>query len=494
MQDAAHMLSPGRTYSSTWKGITPVIYGRELDCLAETAAPGTLPIHAIRPEKLEDWLQNLTSGQAAYLRSAGFAAKAGQIALLPNETGLGGAVLGLGGSEGPHIFGALPGGLPPNTDWHIGEGIENPADCVLGFALGAYRFRAGKTGESAPRLARLARPAPDAATIRAASAAKAIWLARDLINTPANLLGPAELAEAARSVLTRNGGHVNVITGEALEAAYPAVHAVGRGSLRKPAVLVADWQAAGTSGDAPTVSICGKGICFDTGGYDLKPPAGMLRMKKDMGGAAIALALASMIAEAGLPCRMQVRLACAENMISGDAMRPLDILKTRKGLSVEVGNTDAEGRLVLCDLLAEACETVPAALLDFATLTGAARTALGPDLPALFSNDDNLAKTFLEASRTVHDPVWRLPLWDGYNSWLDSEIADLNNVSDKAHAGAIVAGLFLQRFVSNTIRWAHFDVYGWNDTARPGRPAGGEAQALRAVFEGLDRLLSGTSG
>jgi leucyl aminopeptidase len=443
-------------------------YDRELDCLCAADTPGIRPIHAVRPDGLEAWLATLPPSQAGFLRDSGFTAKSGQIALLPCEAGFDGAVIGLGTGDAPHVYGALPGGLPPGTDWRIGSGIQNAADCVMGFALGAYRPPSLKTTEPKPR---------------------PTWLARDLINTPANLLWPVRLATIAQSVLSRNGAHADVITDDVLEKEYPALHAVGRGSMHKPAVLIARWQSSSVTENTPTVSICGKGVCFDTGGYDLKPPGGMLRMKKDMGGAAIALGLAHMIIDADLPCRLELRLGCVENMISGDAMRPLDIIPTRSGLSVEVGNTDAEGRLVLCDLLTEACEASPDVLIDFATLTGAARVALGPDLPAMFSNDDDLADIFAQAGLSQHDPVWRLPLWADYNFWLDTDMADVNNVSEKAYAGAIMAGLFLQRFVPGDRRWVHFDVYGWNDTARPGRPAGGESQAMRAAFEGISQTL-----
>ena len=233
------------------------------------------------------------------------------------------------------------------------------------------------------------------------------------------------------------------------------------------------------------ISLCGKGVCFDTGGYDLKPSAGMLRMKKDMGGAAILLGLAQAVMALDLPVRLQLRLGCVENSVSGHAMRPSDVLQTRAGLSVEVGNTDAEGRLVLCDLLSEASEELPYWLIDAATLTGAARVALGPDLPALFCTKDEFAEMILEAGRSVHDPLWQLPLHDAYNSWFESTIADLNNVSAKPMAGAIVAALFLQRFVPKEIAWAHIDVYAWNDSNRPGRPEGGEAQTLRALLQAI---------
>lgn len=256
-------------------------------------------------------------------------------------------------------------------------------------------------------------------------------------------------------------------------------------------------MAAGAKADSPLVSLCGKGVVFDTGGLDLKPSAGMLRMKKDMGGAAILLGLARLVMASDLPLRLELRLGCVENSVSGRAMRPMDVLRTRKGLSVEVGNTDAEGRLVLCDLLAEACEEAPDWLIDAATLTGAARVAVGPDLPALFSNDDAMAEALLHAGARCQDPMWRLPLWGGYDGWLSSQVADLGNVSSKPFAGAITAALFLQRFVPQGIRWAHLDTYAWNDSGRPGRPEGGEAQALRAAFGAIskfvhDRFTTGT--
>lgn len=474
-----------------------MIYGRELDCLATEAELDARPIFAVRADGLAAFLGGPASSHATFLRAAGFTAKRGQVCLLADDTGLAGAVLGLGDDTGPHVYGALPAALPPGSTWRVADNVDDKAGLVLGFCLGAYRFNAFKNGEKPALGARLVVDAAQRTQPQIAqnlSAARATWLVRDLINTPANHLGPAELAAAAQSILSRNGAHVNVITGRSLAETYPAVHAVGLGSYRPSAVLVARWQSANAPAEAPCISICGKGVCFDTGGYNLKQPAGMLRMKKDMGGAAIALGLALMIIDAQLPCRLELRLGCVENMISGNAMRPLDILNTRRGLMVEVGNTDAEGRLVLCDLLAEACESSPELLIDFATLTGAARVALGPDLPAFFTNDEMLASVLTDVGCNIHDPVWRLPLWNGYNYWLESDTGDLNNVTEKSYAGAIVAALFLQRFVFGQTRWAHFDVYGWNDTTRPGRPAGGEAHALRATFASIARILKEREG
>jgi leucyl aminopeptidase len=310
----------------------------------------------------------------------------------------------------------------------------------------------------------------------------AIWMARDLINTPPNLLGPVELAEFSISLAKRFGAQCDTFAGEALDAAYPTVAAVGRGSARPARVVAFHWRGSSAHADAPLLSLCGKGVCFDTGGYDLKPSAGMLRMKKDMGGAAAVLGLARMIMAADLPLRLAVRVGCVENSVSGTAMRPSDVIRTRSGLSVEVGNTDAEGRLVLCDLLHEASDENPTLLVDCATLTGAARVALGPDLPALFSNNDSLCEALLREGNVVHDPLWRLPLWDGYNEWLKSSVADLNNVSSKPMAGAVTAALYLQRFVRPEVPWMHIDLYAWNDQTRPGRPEGGEAMTIRALF------------
>ncbi len=312
---------------------------------------------------------------------------------------------------------------------------------------------------------------------------------RDLINTPADRLGPEELAAALVAVGEAFGAAASLTRGQDLAREYPAVAAVGAGSDRAAVVAALRWQGSAAGPDAPLVSLCGKGVCFDTGGYDLKPSAAMLRMKKDMGGAAIMLGLARMIMAADLPVRLALRLGCVENSVSGRAMRPSDVLRTRRGLHVEVGNTDAEGRLVLCDLLAEASDEDPALLIDAATLTGAARVALGPDLPALFSNDDRAAAAVLDASAACHDPVWRLPLWPGYSPWLSSKVADLNNVAAKPFAGAIVASLFLQSFVKAGVPWCHFDAYAWNDSTTPGRPEGGEAQVMRAVFRAVLALF-----
>lgn len=468
-------------------------WGRPLDCLAEPGAPA-LPIYSVRPESLGSFLTDMDDqGAASFLRASGFAAAAGAIGLLPGPAGLGGAVLGLGEAGSPYAFGALPYGLPADTAWRFAGPLDSLEDAVLGFCLGAYRYSALKQAGAHRAPARLVLSkdggAGAGASGRATRLAETVWLVRDLVNTPANLLGPAELAAAARDVLAPIGAEVGIVEGDRLAAEYPLVAAVGAGSRRNPRIVVARWSGAEAAAKAPLISLCGKGVCFDTGGYDIKPGASMLRMKKDMAGAAIALGVARLIILAGLPVRLELRLGCVENSISGAAMRPSDVIRSRRGLTVAVGNTDAEGRLVLADLLAEASDQAPDVLMDFATLTGAARVALGPEIIPVFSNDDALAETILTAGRLAHEPAWRLPLHDSYINMLDSNEADLNNVSDKPFAGAIIAALFLKRFVAVGPAWAHFDLYAWNDTSRPGKPEGGEAQGLRTAFSALSRIV-----
>jgi leucyl aminopeptidase len=459
---------------------------RPLDCLAPVGAPAR-PIHAVRPAGLGGFLAALPAPQADFLRACGFAAKAGERPLLL-QTGTGlAAVLGIGDDRSPYAFGDLATTLPPG-DWQLEPGDYDPAAAMLGFCLGAYAYTAYRAPKRPP--ARLISPPH---TEAAAQLADSIWLARDLINSPANALGPAELAEAARAVAAECNATIDIITGDALTEGYPALAAVGAGAERPPCVALLRWRGSAATDASPLVSLCGKGVVFDTGGLDLKPSAAMLRMKKDMGGAAILLGAARVLMRRDLPIRLALRLGCVENAISGRAMRPGDILRSRAGLTVEIGNTDAEGRLVLADLLADAAADSPAILIDCATLTGAARVATGPDLPALFSNDDSWAATLLAAGAANHDPLWRLPLWDEYDPWLSSLAADLNNVSTKPFAGAIVAALFLRRFVPPLTPWAHIDAYAWNDTSRPGRPEGGEAQSLRAVVASVEtRVASGT--
>ncbi len=454
-------------------------------------------VHALRPADLERFVATLAPVQAALLHASQFSGAALQFLLLPDASanagdgapGVAQAVLGLGDERGPHVFGDLATRLPAGDPWRLAPGDFDLDAAVLGFCLGAYAYTRFKSPKRPAATLALA-----GAHASALATAAAAWMVRDLINTPANLLGPSELASEAQALADHFGAGFQQTSGDALDAAYPAIAAVGRGSSRPPVVARLTWAGSGAGAGAPHVSLCGKGVVFDTGGYDLKPSAGMLRMKKDMGGAATVLGLARVLMAADLPIRLSVRVGCVENSVSGSAMRPSDVIATRRGLSVEIGNTDAEGRLVLADLLAEASDETPDLLLDCATLTGAARVALGPDIPALFSNDEAFAMRLLAAGRVAHDPVWPLPLWDGYAGWLDSPVADLNNVSAKPFAGAVIGALFLARFVKSGVRWAHLDLYAWNDATRPGRPEGGEAQAMRTLANVIEDEFASTLG
>jgi leucyl aminopeptidase len=442
---------------------------------------GAVPIALLPKSALAGFLAEAGGRERAWLERTGFAAEAGKFALLPDEKGgLARVVLGLGDDPASERMWALAG-LPealPEGEYRV-ERVPEGADAsrlALGWALATYAFTRYHA-KPAPK-ARLAWPeGADHGLVERLAAA--IFLARDLANTPAGDLGPAELAEAAVGVAERAGARHRVIAGEQLLAEnYPTIHAVGRASDRPPRLVDIVWGAA----DAPKVTLVGKGVCFDTGGLDLKPASGMRLMKKDMAGAAIMLGLAQAIMAAGLSVRLRVLLPLVENAVSGNAVHPLDIVKTRKGLTVEIGNTDAEGRLILCDALAEASTDKPRLLIDMATLTGAARVALGPDLPALFSNDDALAAALIAKGEAESDPLWRMPLWRPYRKMLDSKIADINNVSESTHAGAILAALYLAEFVDPGIPWAHLDVMAWNQQSRPGRPEGAEASGIRALY------------
>ncbi len=438
-----------------------------------------LPLYVVKAGD-EVTLSGLLGSHEAFLRKQGFEGRAGQFTLLPGQDGVSGAVFCVETGKGPMPYGALPAHLREGCWIPQPEGLDASIleELILGFCLGAYEYQLKRAAQAEKTSAKLCVPTELGREARIL--ARAAWLGRDLINTPANLMGPTELAEAARKMLTERKASVELVEGEALETAYPCLAAVGAGSDR-PAVVVIG-RKAGRTKDAPRLSLVGKGVCFDTGGYDLKPGSSMAKMKKDMGGATLMLALACALLDSEADIALEIRLGCVENSISGHAMRPGDVLTTRKGLRVEVGNTDAEGRLVLADLLTEAAESQPDVLLDAATLTGAARVALGPDLPALFSNDEELAEHILASGKETHDPLWQLPLWAEYDDWMNSPIADCNNLSSRPMAGAITAALFLQRFVPSGQTWAHVDTYAWNDTTRPGRPAGGEVLALRALF------------
>jgi leucyl aminopeptidase len=402
--------------------------------------------------------------------------------VIPDADGnIGRVLLGLGGEDAaetrPLLIGKIAPALPPAA-YRLAEGFEQPELAALAFALALYRFeRYRKPKQDIARLV-----VPKGIDVAALTRIRdGVFLARDLINIPANDLSPHDLADAARALAERTGATIAVIDGDALKQGFPMIHAVGVASDRPPCLIDLRW---GRDEDAK-VTLVGKGIVFDTGGLDIKPATAMAFMKKDMGGAANALGLASMIMDAGLRLRLRVLIPAAENAISGRAFRPGDILRSRKGLSVEIGNTDAEGRLVLADALALADEETPQLLVTLATLTGAARAALGPELPAFFTDDAALAGALAEAAAATHDPFWRLPLWKPYDSWLASKTADLNHIANNAFAGSIVAALFLKRFVSGTASFAHFDIFAWNQNAQPLGPEGGEAQAIRALFRYL---------
>ena len=440
------------------------------------------PLIAVRADGLDDVLAGLGEPGRAHARAHGFAADPGTWVVLPAADGTLGAVLvGIGDIDDVHVLSALPLLLPVGRyRLHDTLGVRiDAARAALGWGLGAYQFTRYKTMRRAPSDLCIDERARESAERQL----DAIFRARDLINTPTEHMGPAELADAVVAVGRLFDAPVRVIEGQDLvQQNFPAIHAVGRASHRAPRLIELDW------GDEshPKLAIVGKGVCFDTGGLDIKPADGMLRMKKDMGGAAHALALAQLVMANALPVRLKLLIPAVENAIGPDAYRPGDVIATRKGLSVEIGNTDAEGRVILSDALAYASEWQPELVLDFATLTGAARIALGPDLPALFVNDEALADALQQAAARARDPLWRMPLYGPYLAYLDSPIADINNAAATKHAGCITAAMFLSRFVPERQPWAHVDVYSWNDTARPGRPAGGEAQGLRAFYSMLE--------
>lgn len=441
-----------------------------------------------------DW-QAWSAGQHERLRAWAevnqFKAKPGSVCVIPTKDGGVDCVL-LGHDEGdqdslgPDIYSGLYAALPTG-DYAVAAALSEHAatQAALGWALGGYRFETyRKQTDDAPR-PRLV--APNGCDERyAEAAAQATFLVRDLVNAPANDMGPQELADAAGAVAGQFGAKLSIVTGEGLvENNFPAIYAVGKGSDREPRLIDFSWGDTG----APKVTLVGKGVCFDTGGYNLKPTGAMGLMKKDMGGAAHVLGLAHMIMATELPVRLRVLIPAVENSVSGRAFRPSDVIGTRSGLSVEIGNTDAEGRLVLADALALASEEEPDLVIDYATLTGAARAALGPDLAAMFTGDDSLASDLGKLSQSEFDPLWRLPLWDPYTQNLDSTVADLNN-DGGAFAGAINAALFLRKFVSNPERWIHFDIYAWNPKAAPGHPKGGEAMAMRAVHRLIENRFN----
>jgi leucyl aminopeptidase len=451
---------------------------------ATAPAKEAVPITFVAKAAWETVGATLDGPARRFAEANGFAAKSGQYLALPAANGdVSHVLFGLGDaserSHDPFLAGKLPGLLPAGT-FRFANAPDDMHFAALAFALGSYRF--GRYRKADAPKARLV--PPDGVNMAAISRiAEAATLARDLINTPANDMGPEELAAVAQHLAQRFGAAFDCIVGDDLRHRnFPLIHAVGMASPRAPRLIDMVW------GDPahPKVTLVGKGVCFDTGGVDLKPASGMQIMKKDMGGAANVLALALMVMDAKLKVRLRVLIPAVENAVAGNAFRPLDIFPSRKGPTVEIGNTDAEGRLVLADALALADEETPDLLVDLGTLTGAARVALGPDIPPFYTSDDGLALDVARCAQAENDPLWRMPLWPAYDVWLDSKVADINNAPSGGFAGSITCALFLQRFVEAAKSWLHVDIYGWTPSAKPARPEGGECQAARAIY----RLLS----
>ncbi len=452
----------------------------------------SIPLWLLYENEIDAWRTSQTPQIATWLTLQNFKGEKHRVVLLPDSAGgIAGAVGGLGRRNGPLSLWHAAGFVErlPARRFRLAQQFapDEATQMALGFAYGAYHFDRYRPAKS------------DAASVQAPPnadmqfitlAAEALRLARDWINTPAQDFGPAELAAAAQSLAARHGAvHQEWVGEDLLAANFPAIHAVGRASSRAPRLVELRWKPKGGNGNSggalPRLTLVGKGVCFDSGGLDIKPGSGMALMKKDMGGAAVALALAHMLMSIGIRAELRVLVPAVENSVGGNAYRPGDVLNTRKGLTVEVGNTDAEGRLVLCDALAFADAESPDLIVDFATLTGAARVALGPELPALFGNDDGIVRELARVAAAEHDPLWPMPLWAGYEDELASKIADLNNVASSSHAGAIFGALFLKRFVGESTPWLHIDLYAWNSKDRPGRSVGAEAQAVRAVYRYL---------
>jgi leucyl aminopeptidase len=384
----------------------------------------------------------------------------------------------------PFLAGKLATALPPGL-YRLGEGVADPQSAALAFLLSSYSF----TRYVAPKAEKTRLCAPEGVDrARIERIVGAVALGRDLVNTPANDMGPEALAEAALALAAKHNATSRVIVGDALLAEnFPLIHAVGRAAAQAPRLV----EFTHGPDDGLKVTLVGKGVCFDSGGLDIKPSSAMALMKKDMGGAATTLALAAMLMDSALPLRLRVLLPIVENSISANAFRTSDIYRSRKGLTVEIGNTDAEGRLILADALAYASESQPDLLFNFATLTGAARVALGPELPPFYTGDDALAGEIAACGQTANDPVWRMPLWDNYDGGLDGKISDVVSVTSGGFSGSIVAALFLRRFVSDPARWAHFDVYCWNPSTKPGRPEGGEVQSARLLYDLIEKRARG---
>ena len=435
---------------------------------------------AVDAKTLPRVARTLGKGAASWIKASGFGADAGKVCLVPDAQGqLRGVLVGVSRADDIYALSTLPQNLPSGNYCLDQSGLAlDSVTAALGWGLGAYRYARYRKPAREP-----AQLIIDRATMRAvAPQLQAICRVRDLINTPTQDMGPAELAAEIRQLAKAHGGKYRDWVGaQLLKFNFPTIHAVGRASHREPRLVELTW---GKPRD-PHLVLVGKGVCFDTGGLDLKTSDGMRWMKKDMGGAAHAIALASLIMQANLPVRLSLLVPAVENAVAGNAYRPGEVIRTRAGITVEIDNTDAEGRLVLCDALCYAAEQKPDLIIDFATLTGAARVALGPDLPALFANRDDLADALLRNGQAEQDCLWRMPLWQPYASMLDSRIADIGNAGSSRLAGAITAALYLQRFVPETQAWMHVDQYAWNDADRPGRPHGGDAQGLRAFFAWL---------
>ena len=453
------------------------------DLLRNERDADSIAIVPIEAHRLEDWRANAAPEASAWVASTGFTATPDSTCLVPGRRGrLACVLVGVAAGDDPWALAGVPDAVPAGA-YHLdlkwaSRGLERAA---LGWALAAYRFERYK--KSTPPTAVLfpgSAGAADAARVQA----RAVARVRDLINTPASDMMPKDLAAAVSELAAGHGADVRVVTGAALlDEGYPAIHAVGRASAHRPRLIDLTWGDPGT----PRLTLVGKGVCFDTGGLDIKPASGMRLMKKDMGGAAHAIGLADLVMSAALPVRLRLLVPAVENAIAGNAYRPGDVVATRKGLTIEVDNTDAEGRIVLSDALTDGAADTPDLMIDFATLTGAARIALGTDLPAMFSNDEAVAAGIAEAGRDVHDEVWRMPLHAPYRALIESKVADIMNGSTQPYGGAITAALFLQEFVPDEIPWAHLDLMAWTTRAKPARPVGGEAMALRAVFEFLER-------
>jgi leucyl aminopeptidase len=437
----------------------------------------TIPIWFVTAANYAEVRERLAAGARAYADAAGFEPKPGHALVLPGTTGLDGILFGLeGAAHGNDPF--LPGRLAQQLPNGVYRFANEPYDvrlAALALALGSYRFTRYRKAERRDFQLDLPQSLDRDELDRIV---EGVTLARDLINTPANDMGPAELEDAARVLAARHGATARAIVGDALlQENFPLIHAVGRAAERAPRLIDLTWGEAGD----PRVTLVGKGVCFDSGGLDIKPESSMLNMKKDMGGAATALALAHMVMSRQLKVRLRVLIPAVENSISGAAFRPRDVYTARNGMTVEIGNTDAEGRLILADALSLADEDKPALIADFATLTGAARVALGPDVSPFFTDDDELADDLARHAGAENDPLWRLPLWRSYDAMLESKVADINNVGSGGQAGAITAALFMRRFVTAK-SWLHCDVFAWTPSAKPGRPEGGECQAARALY------------